>query len=85
MIPEGKEIKKTKHLYSLYPKKSIMSKATELSLKAGRLKRVQTKEENVKKRSSFGGFGKGSTSGSTYLKRGSGRSAYSSKSYGDES
>lgn len=61
-----------------------MSKATEESLQASRLKRQQIKAENENKRSSFGGFGKGTTSGSTYLKRTSrSRDAYGSNSYGD--
>lgn len=61
-----------------------MSKATEESLRASRLKRAQLKQANENKRSSFGGFGKGSTSGSTYHKSGlKKRSDYSSNSYGD--
>lgn len=61
-----------------------MSKATEESLRASRLRREQLKEDNENKRSSFGGFGKGSTSGSTYLKRSSrSRNAYGSNAYSD--
>lgn len=61
-----------------------MSKATEESLRASRKTRAQIKQGNENKRASFGGFGRGSTSGSTYHKSGlKKRSAYGSNSYND--
>ncbi len=56
-----------------------MSKVTEQRLAGFRAARNQKKIDNQNARESRGGFGKGTTSGSTYLKRSSSnRSAYGS-------